>query len=137
MALLRWDPHEMDRFRGDMSRLWNRMREDWNLDSSRPRTHLHQIENGYLVEVELPGVDPELVDIEVDEESISIRGQFPGTPIENEAREGESFHATIGFPSAIDPETADANYQHGLLRITVHKTSTRRRRIDIRPKSVQ
>lgn len=131
MSLLRFNSQDMDRFKDDMTHMWRRMREDWNLDTSKPQTHLHQIENGYLVECELPGVDPDTVDLEVDETSVSIRGTFPASPMEVDARAGESFDAVIGLPTEIDPETAHATYRHGLLSVSLHKAPGRRRRLPI------
>ncbi|OLZ08795.1 Hsp20/alpha crystallin family protein [Sulfobacillus thermosulfidooxidans] len=129
--LMRWDPTDIQHFRNDMSRVWNRMRDDWNLDDTKPRTHLHQIENGYMAEFELPGVDPDLVNIEVDEESISVKGTFPASPLEQDKREGEEFQAVVGFPTEIDPESAEAEYKYGLLRVKVYKATGRRKKISI------
>ena len=131
MALIRWDPQDVDRFRDDMTRFWTRVRDDWNLDNTRPRTHLHAIANGFMVEFELPGVDPKDVSIEVDEESINVRGAFPGAHDENDQRQGEDFHALVHFPSEINPDTAEAQYRHGLLSVKVFKSMGRRRKIEI------
>jgi len=131
VALLRWDPTDMDRWRDDMLRMWGRMREDWNFDNTRPRTHLHEIDNGYLVEFELPGVDPSKVEIDIDDQSVSVRGEFPAHPIESDQRAGETFHAVVSFPSEINPDTAQADYRHGLLAITAHKARGRRRRLEL------
>ncbi len=129
--LMRWDPADVDHFRDNMSRVWSQVRDDWNLDNTRPRTHLHQIENGFMAEFELPGVNPDQVNIEVDDQSISVKGAFPASPLEQDKREGEEFHAVVGFPTEVDPETAEADYHFGLLRITVFKATGRRKRISI------
>ncbi len=129
--LMRWDPEDIQHFRNDMSRVWSRMREDWNLDDTKPHTHLHQIENGYLAEFELPGVNPDEVNIEVGEDSITVKGTFPASNLEKDPRQGEEFQAVVGFPTEIDPETATADYKFGLLRITVYKSMARRKRISI------
>jgi len=121
----------MDRWRDDMLRMWGRMREDWNFDNTRPRTHLHEIDNGYLVEFELPGVDPSKVEIDIDDQSVSVRGEFPAHPIESDQRAGETFHAVVSFPSEINPDTAQADYRHGLLAITAYKARGRRRRLEL------
>lgn len=131
MPLLRWDPQETERLRDEMSRMWSRVREDWNLDDTRPKTHVHQVENGFVVEFELPGVDPELVSLEVDQDSISVKGQFPASPMERDIRAGEQFHAVVNLPSDIDPDSAKAEYRHGLLDIHVNRASGRRRQISI------
>ncbi len=129
--LMRWDPADVDHFRDNMTRVWSQVRDDWNLDNTKPRTHLHQIENGFLAEFELPGVNPDEVNIEVDGESISVTGHFPGSPLEADKRVGEEFHAIVGLPTEVDPDTADADYQYGLLRIKVFKATGRRKKISI------
>ncbi|MCL5116889.1 MAG: Hsp20/alpha crystallin family protein [Firmicutes bacterium] len=131
MALLRWDATEIDRLRDDMTRMWSRMREDWNLDNTRPRTHMHQIENGYLAEFELPGVNPELVEIDVDEEAVMVRGEFPVCPGEVDRRAGRDFQVVMSWPTEINPDTAAADWRHGLLSITAHKMAGHRRRISL------
>lgn len=131
MALMRWDPGDMDRIRDDMSRMWNRVREDWNLDSTRPRTHLHQLDNGYLAEFELPGVNPSEVEIDVDEETVSVHGEFPTCPGEDDRRAGSEFRVVLSWPTEINPDTANADWRHGLLSLTVQKAAGRRRRISL------
>lgn len=132
MALIRWDGEEMDRFRDDMSRLWSRMREDWTLDAARPRTHLHQVEHGYIAEFELPGVEPGAVDIDVDEETVSVQGEFAPCPGEASSQDAHRrFHVVLTWPSEIDPDSAHADWHHGLLSIQANKTAGRHRRISL------
>lgn len=130
MALLRWDPHDMDRLRDDMNRMWSRVRDDWNLDG-KPRTRLHQIDNGYVVEFELPGVPPDQVRIEVDENTVAARGEFP-PPISQPGAKPETFHAIVELPGDINPDTAEADWRHGLLKVTVYKATGRRRTLEIK-----
>ncbi|MDA8206712.1 MAG: Hsp20/alpha crystallin family protein [Thermaerobacter sp.] len=130
---MRWDGADMDRLREDMSRMWNRMREDWSLDTSRPRTHLHQVENGYVAEFELPGVSPEEVEIDLDGETVSVHGHFPPCPGERRAQAENEFRVVLSWPSEIDPDAADAQWRHGLLSITAHKAAGHRRRISLQP----
>jgi HSP20 family protein len=138
MALMRWDPMDVDRFREDMARFWNRFREDWNWDTARPRTHFHQTDEGYLVEFELPGVDPDDVEVEVDGDSVTVRGRFPAPPVaartaeRGEAEEGEAFHSVVSFPTEVDPETAEASFRHGMLSVRVARVGGRRRRLAVR-----
>ena len=131
MPLVRFEPNDFDHFRDDVNRFWNRMREDWNLDQTRPKSHLHRTDDGYLVEFELPGVDPNAVEIEVDLDSITVSGQFPASPLEQDKRAGESFSAVINFPTEINPDSAEAEYRHGLLSVRTHRTQAKRRHIPI------
>ncbi|MBX5466823.1 MAG: Hsp20/alpha crystallin family protein [Firmicutes bacterium] len=135
MALMRWDPTDVDRFREDMQRFWNRFREEWNWEGARPRTRFHQTDEGYLVEFELPGVDPDQVEVEVDGESVTVRGQFPPPPTAREGEaeaEGDRFHSVVTFPTEVDPETAEAHFRHGLLSVRVARLGGRRRRVSVR-----
>lgn len=131
MSLMRWDPNDFDRFRDDLNRFWSRMRAEWNLDQTEPRTHLHRTETGYLVEFELAGVDPNDVDIEVDMDSVTVRGVFPADPLEADRRAGERFEAVVELPTEIDPDQATADWRHGLLVVRCARTQTRRRQIPI------
>ena len=131
MALMRWDAGEVERLRDDMARMWSRMREDWGWDSTRPRTHLHQIDDGYVAEFELPGVDPDLVEIDLDEESISVHGQFPPCPGDQDHKANSEFHVVLTWPTEINPESADAHWNHGLLSVQARKTTGHRRRISV------
>lgn len=131
MALLRWDSNDIERLRDDMTRMWGKMREDWNLDQTRPRTHMHQTDNGYLAEFEIPGVNPELVEIDVDEEAVVVRGEFPACPGEVDRRAGRAFHVVVSWPTEINPDTATADWRHGLLSITAQKAAGHRRRISL------
>ncbi len=134
MSLMRWDPTDFDNFRADMNRLWTRMREDWNLDQTRPRTHLHRTEDGYVVEFELPGVDPDAVNIQVDIDSVTVSGQFPARSTERDQGVGEEFSATVNFPTEIDPESAEAESRHGLLTIRAYRSQAKRRQLNIAKK---
>jgi len=131
VPLIRLDTNDYDHFRDDVTRFWSRMREDWNLDQTRPRSHLHRTDDGYLVEFELPGVDPNAVEIEVDVDSITVSGQFPSSPLEHDRRTGENFSAVINFPTEINPDSAEAEYRHGLLSVRTHRTIAKRRQTPI------
>lgn len=131
MALMRWDAGEVDRLRQDMARMWNRVRDDWNMDGQRPRTHMHQIDNGYVAEFELPGVDPDHVEIDVDDEMVQVHGTFPECPGEAQLDSEESFRVVLTWPTEINPDSAQAEWRHGLLSITAHKTAAHRRRISL------
>lgn len=129
MALMRWDPGEIDRLRQDMARIWSRVRDDWGRDVPRPHTHMHQDGDRYVAEFELPGVDPDQVEIEVDTEMVQVQGTFPDCPGEAPSHGDSLFRVSLTWPSKIDPETARAEWQHGLLSVTAPKTAAHRRRI--------
>ena len=91
-----------------------------------------------IVEVELPGVDPDRVDVEVHDHQLRIRGDVrreveaeEGGVLRSERRYG-SFSRIITLPAEVDPERADARYRHGVLAIRLPKKEQARRRITVR-----
>lgn len=121
----------MDRLREDMARMWNRMREDWNMDSPRPRTHLHQVDQGYVAEFELAGVNPDQVEIDVDAETVSVHGHMPPCPGESVRPSEGEFRVELSWPTEVNPDSAEAEWNHGLLSVKAHKAAAHRRRISL------
>ena len=94
-----------------------------------------------VVEVELPGVDPDQVDLEVDDHQLRIRGHVrreveaeEGGILRSERRYG-SFSRIIALPADVDPERADARYRRGVLEVRLPKKEQARRRIPVRRES--
>ena len=76
------------------------------------------------VVVELPGVDPETVQVAVEERTLSISGARPRPRVEGQVYqqmeiEYGPFQRTIQLAADIDGEGASAGYEHGLLTITL------------------
>ena len=74
--------------------------------------------------VELPGVDPEGVQVVVDDHRLLIAGERPrprvdGPQWQQMEIEYGPFQRTIGLPDDVDPRQAAADYEHGLLRIVM------------------
>lgn len=128
--LLRWEPADVDRVRRDMNRMWTWLRDEW--DTDRPRTRLHETDQSFVVEIEIPGVDPDTVELEVDGDSLMVKGPWGASPYAN-APQTESFETSIHFPSDVDPERAEASYRHGMLSVSIPKAKTERRRLSVRP----
>jgi HSP20 family protein len=71
-----------------------------------------------VVTAELPGIDPKTIAITVDGEALTITQQPPTTDKEvNAIRQNNS--RTVYLPFAIDSNTTEAHFQHGLLTIKV------------------
>ena len=145
MSLMRWDPfNEIMSLRQAMDRL---------LEESvvRPGRLVAGGEGGgvdldvieqsdaVLVKASLPGVRPEDVDITVQNNVLTIRGE---TREERESGEGRyhrrerrfgSFVRQVLLPVEVDPNACDANFENGVLTITLPKSEQARpRRIAIR-----
>ena len=132
MPLLRLDPTDWDHWRDDMIRLWNRVTPDGWTMGNQPAYWVTDASDHVQMEMELPGVDPKGVDLDVDDQTVSVHGQWPGHGIgmETGRRQGE-FSLTVGLPSAVNPYNARAEFHHGLLRVEMPKAVGPRRRLDI------
>lgn len=135
MPLLRLDPSDWDRWdhwRDDMMRMWNRFTPDgWTL-GNQPSYWVTEAGDRVLLEMELPGVDPKGVDLDMDDQSVTVHGQWrpPEVGMDTGRRRGE-FGLTINLPAAVNPAAATAAFHHGLLRVEMPKAVGPRRRLDI------
>jgi HSP20 family protein len=103
--------------------------------------------DAYLVHVELPGVNPEQVDISFEQNVLTIRGTKPAsfeTPNEGELRVFAaervhgSFERAVRLPEFIDAERIEASYAYGVLTVTVPKAvAAQPRKINIKTKSAE
>ncbi len=96
--------------------------------------------DAYLINVELPGVEPNQVEINFEQNVLTIRGTKPRSfDTEGEYRvytaervSGE-FERSVRLPDFVDSERIEASYSHGLLEILVPKAQTAQpRKIEIR-----
>jgi len=88
---------------------------------------LHEHEKEYCVHAELPGVQKENLDIDIDKNHITINAKKEEEKEENknhfkksEFRYGE-FSRTIYFPQEIDTDKTNAKLEHGILKIVAPK----------------
>ena len=88
---------------------------------------LHEHEKDYIVQAELPGVNKEDLDIDIDKNYITINAKKEEEHEEkddhykkSEFRYGE-FSRTVYFPEEINVEKTDAKLEHGVLKIEAPK----------------
>jgi len=122
MNLVRFDPFSVMR---DFDRLF----EDSGRPLSRwtPRVDVLDQDSELLVRTEVPGVDPESIDVTVEGGTLSIKG---ARSFENEESKDNyhrkeiyqgSFERTILLPEGIDSEAVKATSRDGILEISIPK----------------
>jgi len=96
-----------------------------------------ETEDAYEIEASMPGVTPENLEITMDRNTLTIRGEVK-SDVEKEdktyhmrERRGGVFVRSITLPSNVDPNSVQANYEHGVLRVKVPKTE------EAKPKRIQ
>jgi HSP20 family protein len=132
LGLTRWNPvNDVFSFQREVDRLFNQF---WNDLPTRtaagqsPSFQVNTTEDGWRIDVPLPGVDPQNVNLEAAGTTLTIRAEEAGENGERSLRYEQSF--TI--PQFLDLEKISASHKHGMLRLTVPvKDSVKPRRIQI------
>lgn len=135
---------EMDRLMADF---WpergSLLGEGWTTGSAWPCVDETEDETSYRVSVELPGIDPQDVEVTVDDGVLTIRGEKKQ---EEESREKNvyrreraygSFRRTLALPGGVDESAAKATFDKGVLTVDLPKSEEARqkaRRIEITTK---
>lgn len=109
-------------------------RSDWNLAAD-----VYRKDGNIIVKVNLPGIEPEKIDLSVGDDSIKISGTVEDEEMIEakdyflkEVRKG-MFERNIKMPVKIDISKAEADYKKGILRITVpEKEASRINKIKVK-----
>ena len=131
-GLTRWNPvDDVFSFQREVDRLFNQF---WSELPTRtaaghsPSFQVNSTEDGWHIDVPLPGVDPQNVTLEAAGTTLTIRAEEPSEQGEHALRYEQSF--TV--PPFLDLDKLTASHKHGMLRLTVPlKESVKPRRIPI------
>ena len=134
---------ELERMRQEMDRIWERFtrespsstfEQDWH-----PSLDLLETEESLVAEVEVPGINPNDIDISVTPEMLTIIGKKKQKTGEQEKnyhvmeRAHGRFSRSIPLPTAVNPDQVEARYKDGILRITMGKSErAKSRRIEVK-----
>ena len=134
---------ELERMRREMDRIWERFtresptstfEQDWH-----PSLDLLETEKSLVAEVEVPGINPDDIDISVTPELLTISGEKKQKTGEQEnsyhvmERPHGRFNRSIRLPIAVNPDQVEAHYKDGILRITMGKSgAARSKRIEVK-----
>jgi len=129
----RWSPFgDVFDFQRDMDQFFNRV---WNelpaRTSGAPSTsfQVNTSEDGWRIDVPLPGIDPEHVTLEAAGNTLTIRAEEPG---DKHRGPMTRFEQTLTVPQFLDLDKISASHRHGMLRLTLPlRDSVRPRRIQI------
>lgn len=150
-SLTRWDPFaELASVRTAMDRLFDQsfgrlplVRNSEELGPLSIGLDVVETNDEYVVKAAIPGVDPKDVDISVEDDVLTIKGEFEQREeaqeqnyLRRELRYG-SFQRALRLPPTVDPENARAEFEHGVLRLALpKKPEARTRAIKITPTGV-
>ena len=88
-------------------------------------------DKGKEIEVvaELPGLDKDNINVEVDGSSITIKGEQKSASMQEDRKKGyfrqersfSSFYRKLPLPAEVIPEKVDAEFRNGLLKVRLKK----------------
>jgi HSP20 family protein len=132
--LTRWNRvDDVFNFQRDVDRLFNQFWSDLptrpTTASSSPSFQVNAGEDGWRIDIPLPGIDPKDVALDVAGNTLSIRAEAnSGDQQPSVGRYEQSF----SIPPFLDLEKLSASHRHGMLRLTLPlKESVKPRRIQI------
>ena len=129
-----------DPFSSEVSRLFNSLLAPGEGRAQRwsPAMDLVEAEEHYVLRVDLPGMDEEDVSIEIHDNVLTVSGERRDE--QGETRHGwhrvertfGSFSRSLTLPEGIDPDAVGAEFDKGVLSISVPKPEARKpRRVQI------
>lgn len=115
---------------GQMRTLWS------NSDTRSPfPLDVYSTETELTVLAAVPGIDPEAIDITIEKDQVTLKGEVPNVAQSEEAKDATwylhelprgSFHRSLTVPFEIDASVAEATFENGMLRLTLPKAEAAR-----------
>jgi HSP20 family protein len=129
MPLIPWRPFsDLDKFFGD---------EDWflpafpRLELVKPAIDVKETDKELVAEVEVPGFDPEKIEVSVEGGVLKVKGSIDEKKEEKEKgywrkeiRKG-SFERMLRLPVAVKENAVQATYEKGILKIVMPKVEAK------------
>ncbi|GAA5505474.1 Hsp20/alpha crystallin family protein [Novipirellula caenicola] len=127
------DDDPITALRRDFDNLLSRF---WNEDPlSRSFAHFDENENEYVMSAEMPGFEPDEIDIKVSGNVLTVKAEHKQ---ESKSKNGSSYHygsyqQSFALPAGVKDDQIDANYHSGVLQIRLPKDESRpSKRIEVK-----
>jgi len=136
-VLTRWEPfREFSTMQDRMNRLNRLFRESYSPESPEealtttgfaPLVDIYEDEHNITLKIEVPGVDEKDIDVHIENNTLIVHGE---RKIEKEEKEENfrrverrygSFTRSFTLPTTVDAEKVSANYDKGILKISLAK----------------
>lgn len=137
MSLIKWTPFfpEFDDMEKTLESMLPTVRG--NQFGFTPAVDMYEDKDNIVIETQLGGIDPEKVDISIENNVLSIKGESEKKSevdeknyYRKEIRRG-SFYRSIPLPTKVDGDQATAVNEEGVLKITVPKAA------EVKPKTIK
>jgi HSP20 family protein len=102
----------------------------WRSGTIFPALNVTKVENSYVVTAEIPGMHAENLDIKVEEDTLTLKGERKpdelgeGISYHRKERPSGTFQRSLTLPSNVESEEVKANYADGVLTIKLPMVKT-------------
>jgi len=101
-----------------------------------PPVDIEETDDSFVIEAELPGVKREDINVELDENQLSVHGEIKEREragvLRRQTRRTGHFDYRVTLPAQVQPDNVEASLDDGVLQLKLHKTESRKpRRIEI------
>jgi len=143
-GLTRWDPFaDITALHEQMNRMLDerlfRPRRETSLAHWSPAVDIYEDAEGITIQAEVPGVEPDQIEVKVEDDTLSISGK---RTLEREEKKENyhrveraygSFLRTFSLPPTVDTEKIRAENRNGVLSVFLpKKEETRPRKIQVK-----
>lgn len=139
--LIRWEPwqplREVERLQREMNRLFDTLSPEYENDKASffPPAELYETPEAVHLKLEIPGIEAKDLDVQVTAEGVAISGERrTETQTEenglllSEFRYGK-FQRVIPMPVRIQNDKVVADYQNGILNLSLPKAEEEKNRV--------
>ena len=131
MLLNSWYPfYDVSKTLDEMDRIFDAVNRPLGLRSvprgTFPAVNVYDQGEETVLIAEMPGIDPDKLELTVLGDTVTLKGERPdestnsGRFYRRERVSGE-FSRTLTLPDAVDPDSVDAKYLNGVLRVSLSK----------------
>jgi HSP20 family protein len=141
-TIVRWNPiRELVNLRNEMDRLFDDFAGQSLTERYQPTTwglalDIAEDDKGFIVKASVPGVQPEDLDITVEDNILTIKGEAKSDETIDEGqyhvreRRYGSFSRSMTLPRTVKAEAIEAHYEHGVLTLAIPKAE------EVQPKRI-
>ncbi len=138
MRILRWNPfRDLPGLEDQVDRFFQTPQNGGTAGSAitngwMPLTDIHENENDLIVRAELPGVDPKDVDVRIENNVLTIRGErrMEETLQKADPHRLERYYGTfsrvLALPMTVDADKIHAEFKDGVLSVVLPKAEESR-----------
>lgn len=133
-VITRWDPfREFSTLQDRMNRLFRDSygpegrEESLTSTTFAPPVDVYEDEHNVTLKIEVPGIDEKDIDVRIENNVLTVHGERKFEKEEKEEnfrrveRQYGSFTRTFTLPNTVDSEKVSANYEKGILKLTLPK----------------